>query len=202
MSVATVYAGHSGVVPTWLEGRSLSDRVCLSGELAWDELRIVACDVLGALAHAHEGGLLHGALHPDHVFLAEADGVIARAIVRGFGAALEPRDADIGFREGAFVATERLAYGPTVSSDVYAAAGLLYFAATGAAPYTAPRSFDAPRFGSAARIPQPLLGVLVHALSLDPAQRYRSADELRNAVLAALDAVTGVRAAAGMRSSS
>lgn len=188
MSVATVYAGHSGIIPTWFEGSSLSDRVCLAGELSRDELAVVASDLLGALALAHEGGLLHGALHPDHVFLAGANGTITRAIVRGFGAPLEPRDADIGFHEGAFVAPERLAHGPTVGSDLHAAASILYFAATGAAPYTAPRALDAPLFGSAARLPRPLFGVLVHAMSADPARRYRSADELRNAVLAALEA--------------
>ncbi len=184
MSVATVYAGHSGIIPTWLEGSTLTDRVCLAGELSIDELRIVAGDLLGALALSHEGGLLHGALHPDHVFLAETDGAIRRAIVRGFGAPLEPRDADIGFHEGAFVAPERLAQGPTVGSDLFAAAGVLYFAATGAAPYTAPSALEGSPFGSAARVPRPLLGVLVHAMVV----RYRSAEELRRAVLDALDA--------------
>lgn len=193
MSVATVYAGHSGIIPTWLEGSSLTDRVCLSGELSIEELRILASDLLGALALSHEGGLLHGALHPDHVFLAETNGEIVRAIVRGFGSPLEARDASIGFHEGAFTAPERLGHGPTVSSDLFAAAGLLYFAATGAAPYTAPTAIDGPVFGSAARLPRPLLGVLVHALWV----RYRSADELRNAVLAA---ITDAPAAAGMRS--
>lgn len=191
MSVATVYAGHSGVIPTWLEGSTLSDRVCLGGELSLDELRLVASDLLAALALAHEGGLAHGSLHPDHVFLAEDRGTIVRAVIRGFGAPLDARDADLGFRDGAFVAPERLAHGPARSSDLYAAAGVLYFAATGAAPYTAPAVLEGPVLGAGARLPRALLGVLVHAMHA----RYQSAEELASAVSFALGA-TDARAAA------
>lgn len=184
IDVGRLADGTPFVVTPRFDGAPLSDRVCLSGKLTIEDFHRIAADVCAALAAAHAAGILHGALHPDHVFLAEQHGVLSRALVSGFGSSILERDTDLGFSGRAFVAPEHVVERPTIAADVFAAGALLYFAVTGAAPYTAPRASDSGLLGP--RVPAELLRVLVHAQNADPAERYGSADEMRRAIDAAL----------------
>jgi eukaryotic-like serine/threonine-protein kinase len=172
------------------EGESLDDRICLGGPLAPTDVVRVGLELLSALAAAHEKGLPHGAIAPEHVVVTERDGVLLRVSLDGFGVDAPTVDdhSTLGFSRLAFVAPERLdaatsaAGAPTVASDLFALAAVLHFAATGTSPETARRGAGA--FGL---LPVRVARTLLRAMHPEPEHRYASAQEMLGMFLALRD---------------
>jgi serine/threonine protein kinase len=96
------------VVTEYLQGHRLSDHVGAGGPLSYEDAADLARSLLGTLGRAHERGLVHGAVRPGAVVLAEdrsalTDTGLARALTTaGF-----PTVEDEGY-----TAPERLTGGP------------------------------------------------------------------------------------------
>lgn len=186
--------GSPYVVRARREGQTLDDRICLGGPLAASDVVRIGLELLSALAAAHEKGIRHGALAPEHVVVSERDGVLLGVTLEGFGSEAPKVDdhATLGFSRLAFVAPERLdaatsAEGaPTVASDLYALAAVLHFAATGSSPATARRGAGA--FGV---LPTRISRALLRAMHPEPAHRYASAQEMIGMFLALRDLPQG-----------
>lgn len=175
-------------------GLSLDDRVCLAGPLAPADVLRIGLELLSALAAAHEKGICHGAIAPEHVIVVERDGVLLGVRLDGFGIEA-PRVDDpspLGFSRVAFVAPERLdaatssASAPDVASDLFALAAVLHFALAGTSPQNARHSAGA--FGV---MPARISRALLRAMHPEPAHRYASAQEMIGMFLALRDVPAG-----------
>lgn len=138
-----------------------------------------ACDlvlqILAALEHAHGGGVVHGALHPNNVLIAYPRPGVPWVKVCDFGLvqALEdvqgdgPNPAPVG----GYRAPESARQGPvTPSADVYSAAALLHALLHGVPPGEVAES--------SSRVPSALTQILAHALRANPRDRIDSAQSL------------------------
>jgi serine/threonine-protein kinase len=139
----------------------------------------VIAHVARALTAAHDKGAFHGALRPAVVWISQSGRVkvseigIARAILRTAG------PAALGANEQAFLAPEVRAGGqPDARSDVFGLGGLLYAMLTGrsAADEFVPPSQVHPQVTPA------LDAVLLRCLAADPAQRFATPEQVREAL--------------------
>ncbi|HWG91912.1 MAG TPA: serine/threonine-protein kinase [Candidatus Thermoplasmatota archaeon] len=152
-------------------GITLRERLQTGRPLTPKEARVVALDLLSALDALHVAGLLHRDVKPENVVL-RPDG---RAVLLDLGAAVrarptgtQPLVGPLGAGTIAYSAPEQLAGSTTLGpeADVYAAAGTLWEALTGA-----PHPKGNPPAGW-----QP---VLEAALSRDPRARPATAAAFR-----------------------
>ncbi|MFG2330467.1 serine/threonine-protein kinase [Streptomyces sp. NPDC048604] len=124
------------VVMELVRGQSLADRL-QEGTLDAREAARIGLDVLGALAAAHEAGVLHRDVKPDNVLLGRAD----RVVLTDFGIATiegEQRLTETGAFIGSpeFVAPERLlGQRPGPESDLWSLGVVLYAAVEGMSPF-------------------------------------------------------------------
>jgi TonB family protein len=135
--------------------------------------------------------LLHGALLPQFIWISD-DGeirVAGQQLGRGIIASL--RDARVAGEVSRYVAPEIRATGePTKSSEVYAMGAIVYLLVAGEEP---PDSLTASAFMQAVRsaktmagqeMPPEIRGILEKSLHLDPAMRYPSMTEMKQALSA------------------
>jgi tetratricopeptide (TPR) repeat protein len=165
--------------------------------LALDRVLTVASDIAGALAAAHERGVIHRDVTPANVWLT-ADG---RSKLGDFGLACA---GEAAFSEAsplvgtaAYMAPEQALGQPSdAKSDLYALGGVMYELATGRQPFVGEDALAvvaqhinstpvAPRWHNPA-IPVPLDSLILSLLAKDPDDRPDSARSVCSA-LAALD---------------
>ncbi len=122
----------------YVEGETLARRVRVRGPLSADEVTHVLREVAGAVAYAHERGVIHRDLKAENIILEHATG---RALVMDFGiarVASEPDVIDAGKVAGTaqYMSPEQ-AQGLDVDerTDVYALGVVGYFASTGRLPF-------------------------------------------------------------------
>lgn len=175
---ADLSADHPWLAATYVQAPSLAELVAAEGPIAVDRLLPLAGAVAEGLACVHAAGIVHRDLAPGQVLMAP-DG----PRITGFGIA-PPADLDLAFRAAgmsttmAFLSPEQVGgQPPTPASDMFALGGVLYLAATGAAPFgIGPASAVLTRIVRAdcdlARVPHPeLAGLLAACLVADPARR-------------------------------
>jgi hypothetical protein len=174
---------HVYIAYEYVPGRTFREAL-RSGELDDRSAIEASAQVLEALAHAHERGIVHRDVKPSNVLLAEGKGVSARVL--DFGLA-KMREAETLTAQGdvpgtlAYIAPERLGGGPTTTAaDVWAVGVMLWEALAGRHPFwrsslleTARAIEDgAPPLESARPdLPKPLLAAVNRALDLDPGRR-------------------------------
>jgi serine/threonine protein kinase len=201
-NVVTVFdCGEDAAVPflimELLPGRTLADELT-HGPMPVTRVLALARDLLGALACAHDAGIVHRDVKPGNVLLT-ADG---NAKVADFGIArtLEGADATITTELLAtpqYVAPERLAgRSASPASDLYSVGIILYEAIAGRRPFdgrTPVALLQAVADGDHVALdqlcpgtPRPLSLVVERALATDPAVRFPSA----RAMAGALDGTT------------
>ncbi|MER0246809.1 serine/threonine-protein kinase [Streptomyces sp. HSW2009] len=131
-----VEEGRPWIVMELVRGRSLGD-VLAEGTLDPREAARVGVEVLGALAAAHEAGVLHRDVKPDNVLLGRNE----RVVLTDFGIAqvegeqgLTETGAFVGSPE--FIAPERvLGQRPGPESDLWSLGVVLYAAVEGMSPF-------------------------------------------------------------------
>src|SRR5215470_12107573 len=177
-------------VMEYLAGGTLADRLAGGAHLAAAKVRRLALDVLGALAHAHDRGVVHRDVKPPNIFL-DARGV---AKLGDFGVA---HLLDLGATQtGALIGT--LAYMPPeqitgaavgAEADLYALGVTLFEALTGRRPFLGP-DFVAQHLGETPPAPSELRpelagwdAPLAALLAKDPAARPASAGEVADALV-------------------
>ncbi len=172
------------LVREYVPGSSLRARLQERGPASAPETVRIGVAALGALAEAHERGVLHLALDPDDVIV--NDGGTVCLIGFGIGAAVaasRPQEASALLGDE-HLAPEQLAGTSTDErTDVYAVASLLFELLTG----------DAPRGRTSARtvradLPRALDRVLARALDPDPERRFPSARAFADALERSVDA--------------
>ena len=170
--------GRPYMVTEFIDGDTLYQHVSRNGPLPQGTLHGVAVGVAAGLAAIHSAGLVHRDLKPANVILSVSgprviDFGIARALDVASGA------TPTGFIVGSpgWIAPEQLLNRQIGTfADIFAWACLIGYAGTGRHPYgrgnavtMAARILHAePRLDG---IPEPLLGLIQRALSLDPGDR-------------------------------
>ncbi len=178
-------SGARFVAAEWMDGRTLADVVREKKDSAQPMSLRGAYNVLAhvckALDAARAAGASHGALRPSAVWIGKNGRVkvsglgLDRAIVKTAG------PTALGAAEQAFLAPEvKAGADPDTRSDVFGLGGLLYTMLTGR---SAADDFVAPSQAHPEASPE-LDEVLLKCLSLDPAQRYATPLEVKEALVA------------------
>jgi serine/threonine protein kinase len=135
------------LVMEYLQGQSLAERLQSEGPLPYRAGLQMTVQLLLALIHAHEKGIVHRDIKPDNLFLLNQSGVRLHVRVLDFGIARIYRSGEAKADEtlthpGAVLGTprymspEQLAGQPLdVRSDLYSAALVIHETFTGCLPY-------------------------------------------------------------------
>ncbi|MDP2309005.1 MAG: protein kinase [Pseudomonadota bacterium] len=185
--------GHDFFVMELADGGTLQDRVDAEGPLCPLVVCRYALQVLGALAAAHDAGVIHRDVKPQNVLL-DRDGV---ALLADFGIALladgrESRHTRVGVAMGSmtYMPPEQRIDARTVGvgADVYATGATLYSVLTGATPVDLfLASAASARWDD---VPAALRPILQRATRLAPSERYTTARDMAAAVLAVMPRLT------------
>lgn len=172
-------------------GGSLSDLLAERGPLPAARVAEIGAELAGALAHAHDSGILHRDIKPANV-LVNAFGAVKLADF-GLAAILDAHaesTVTVGALSPHYAAPEVFAHtAPSPAGDVYSLAATLHALLTGRGPRDIPWPADSlDDLVSALRAPvRPVEGApdalnaaLLAALDADPARRTASAARLRD----------------------
>src|SRR3990172_2814576 len=144
--VPLLTAGASGdllyYIMPFIQGESLRAKLAREGELPVPEVLRILKDVLDALAHAHEQGVVHRDMKPDNVLLSGK-----HALVTDFGVAKAVSEStgdhsltSLGVALGTptYMSPEQAAADPHVDhrADIYAVGAMAYEMLTGRPPFT------------------------------------------------------------------
>jgi len=174
---------HVYIAYEYVPGRTFREAM-RSGELDDASAIEAAIQILDALAHAHQHGIVHRDVKPSNVLLAEGPRVSVRVL--DFGLA-QIQEAETLTAQGdvpgtlAYIAPERLAGGATTeAADVWAVGVMLWEALAGRHPFWRSSMLDTARAiesGAPALesmrpdLPRTLLSAVGRALDLDPGRR-------------------------------
>jgi len=187
------FEGNAYLVMDYVEGQRLDGIIDDEGQIPADTLLIWARELLDALNHCHQNGVLHRDIKPQNVIVSperEANLVDfglaklidikdrqTRTVMRGLGtpeyAPPEQYDAEPGSTD------ER--------SDIYGLGATLYHALTGVAPPTATQRIVDPSLLKpiSVFVPDISPGVdqaITKAMALQPIQRFQSVPEMADAL--------------------
>jgi len=185
-----------------LRGTSVEDEILHRGAMSPRRAAAIAIDVLEALDHAHSLGIIHRDMKPANVFLVN-EGATERAKVLDFGVA---KSTNAGTRAGLtqdgttlgtpnYMAPEQLANATiSPSTDLYAFAIMLGEMLSGRPLWsgTAPLSVLTDKLaGKRPPFPDsilrsPLGPLMLRATEQEPARRFTTAREMREAIAAVL----------------
>jgi beta-lactam-binding protein with PASTA domain/predicted Ser/Thr protein kinase len=179
------------IVMEYVRGRTLRDAIRSEGPILPERAAEIADAVARALGSAHEAGLVHRDIKPGNIMLT-SDGEVK---VMDFGIArtatgdtLTQTAAVLG--TASYLSPEQ-AQGQSVDgrSDIYSLGCVLYEMVTGRPPFTgdSPVSIaykhvkedPVPPSGINPDVPQDLEAVIMKAMAKNQANRYQSADEMR-----------------------
>jgi serine/threonine-protein kinase len=183
------------IVQEYVDGTSLADLIRTNGALTVEQSVDVAIDVAAALGHAHSAGMLHRDIKPGNILITPTGSVKVAdwGIGRAMDAAVEENLTQTGAVMGTatYFSPEQAQGLPLdARSDLYALGVVLYEMLTGRPPFTGdspvaiaykhvqepprpPRSVDL-------AIPPELEAITMRLLAKSPAERYRTADEVRD----------------------
>jgi tRNA A-37 threonylcarbamoyl transferase component Bud32 len=174
------------LVMEYLQGQSLREHLQTQGPMPLKAVLQLSAQLLLALIHAHEKGIVHRDIKPDNIFLLNQSGVRLHVRVLDFGIARifrrdEPTHAETLTRPGAVLGTprymspEQLAGQPVdARSDLYSAGLVIYEALTGTLPYVSHKKLTE----ICPDIPAAFNDVLSQCLLQNPAERPASAIEV------------------------
>lgn len=190
--------GRHFIAMEYVEGHSLKD--VIRAEAPLPPLRVIALarEVLSALDHAHQAGIVHRDVKPQNIIIDRT----GRAKVADFGIARATGDGQMT-ETGAILGTalylspEQATGEPvTPASDLYSVGVMMYEMATGRPPFNGDNAIalgmmhvhrtPPPPRGLVPGLPEGLEAVILKALSKSPSDRYASAAEF----IDALDALT------------
>ncbi len=182
------------IVMEYLDGHTLKEYMLERGKLSVDEALGFTEQILSALEHAHEKGVIHRDIKPQNILLLP-DGKLK---VADFGIAKTPDSKSMPNNEKAmgtvhYISPEQAAGNPTgFFSDLYSVGVMLYEMVTGRLPFeastplsvammqinnqpTPPRKLDP-------AIPKGLEQIILKSMSKNPADRFKSARSMLRAV--------------------
>ncbi len=187
------------IVMEYVEGGTLKDLIAQKGALSPKAAVSITCQVLDALEHAHEWGIIHRDVKPQNVMITHK----GKAKLADFGIA---RDMAATTRTFAgtnvigsvhYISPEQ-ARGDvaTAESDIYSCAVMLYEMLTGQVPFAGDNSVAialkhlqeeiTPPIEVNPRLPRALSDVVVKGAAKNPALRYSTAASMGADLLRAL----------------
>ncbi len=180
--------GQLVVVMEYVHGETLQEVVYQNDpslELAQDVFPHI-CDAVSELHNEFDPPIIHRDLKPSNIVLTgQGLALIDFGISREYREQADCDTAHFGTRE--FAPPEQFGFGQTgVYSDVYSLGMVLYYCLTEQipGPQTRKSAF------ADSRIPESVRKVIEHACALDPAMRFASAAELKDAFLEAVSPVS------------
>ncbi len=180
-------------VMPFVEGPSLRARITRERQLPVDEVVRIGREVADALAYAHAHGVIHRDVKPENILLEAGHAVVADfGIARAASLAEGERLTRSGMMVGtpAYASPEQMAGDQEVDgrSDIHGLGCVLYEMLTGEPPYAGASlpvilARKTAGFHTSVRelrpaVPQALEQTLTRALSVLPADRQQSAEEL------------------------
>jgi len=200
LSVGSTQDGIFYYIMPFVSGESLRQRLERPDRVPTTEAIRILREIAGALAMAHERGIVHRDIKPSNILLQEGHAVvtdfgIARAVEASRGGPSEPLTAPgVGIGTVGYMPPEQLAGQRDLDAraDVYALAVVGYEMFAGKPPFEAPTAYDLvlahltepppPLFAAAPDLPRAVAAVIEKALSKSPDDRYRTAAEFRDAL--------------------
>lgn len=180
------------IVMEYIDGISLAEYIKLQGVLKWKDAVYFTVQILRALQHAHDRGIVHRDIKSQNVMLLD-DGTIK---VMDFGIARFNRETDKTLSEKAigsvhYISPEQARGEMTdEKSDIYSVGVMLYEMLTGQKPFdgdtpvaialhhmqTMPKKLR----DINSSIPEGLEEITLKAMQKEPAMRYQTAGEMIN----------------------
>jgi serine/threonine protein kinase/tetratricopeptide (TPR) repeat protein len=192
-------AGQLWYTMPYVQGETLRQRLLREKQLPVEDALGIATQILSALEYAHRHAVIHRDIKPENILLEGDQAVLADlGIARAIGAAGADRLTQTGISVGtpAYMSPEQAAGERELDgrSDVYSMGVVLYEMLAGEPPFTGPTP-QAIIARSLTESPRPLRSVresvspkldraVMKALARAPADRYRTAGELTNALVA------------------
>ncbi|MBQ7124126.1 MAG: Stk1 family PASTA domain-containing Ser/Thr kinase [Oscillospiraceae bacterium] len=178
------------IVMEHIDGITLKEYIEQQKVLRWKEAVHFAVQILRALQHAHDKGIVHRDIKPQNIMLLE-DGTIKVADfgIARFARASQHTVTDKAIGSVHYISPEQ-AKGEITDekSDIYSVGVMLYEMTTGTLPFDAdsPVSVALKQIQSQAKrprainpdIPEGLEDITIRAMQKDPARRYQSAAEM------------------------
>jgi serine/threonine-protein kinase len=182
----------------YVRGVTLAERLRIEGRLSSEEAQRILVELTGALEHAHSHGVIHRDIKPANVLLDEQTG---RASLADFGISKVHGANDSLTGTGVVIGTphymspEQSLGAPTVDerSDIYSLGAVAYTMLTGREPFadSTPNEMVFRRLSEdpvpvATLVPsvdRELSAIVMRCLARDPADRWQSARELRDALV-------------------
>jgi serine/threonine protein kinase len=195
--VVAIYNVESGgpvpfLVMQYVPGRSLQARVEEDGPLGVEEILRIGMQAASGLAAAHRQGLVHRDVKPSNILL---ENQVERAVLTDFGLARAIDDASLtqtGILAGTphYMSPEQATGGPIDHrSDLFSLGAVLYFMATGHAPFRAAGTLAVlhrickerhrPVWQLNKDIPDELCDVIDRLLEKKPSRRPASAEHVQ-----------------------
>ncbi len=181
-----------------VEGETLRVRLLREGELPVPDAVRLLRDVADALAYAHSRGVVHRDIKPDNILLSGRHAVVTDfGVAKAVGAASGASSlTSLGVALGtpAYMAPEQAAAEPGVDhrADIYALGAVAYELLTRRPPFLAPTAqmvlaaqvtqTPDPVTAHRAAVPPALAELVMRCLEKRPADRWQSAEELRQAL--------------------
>ena len=188
------------LVMPYVRGESLRDRIDRKGPLPVDEAVTVASEIAGALAYAHDSGLVHRDIKPENILFQSG-----HATVTDFGIAVatsegaDTRLTRTGMAVGtvAYMSPEQAAGEKEVDarSDIYSLGCVLFEMLEGRSPFAGktPQAVlaskltgERPHLTRTDEWPETLRPVLDRALAPDPKDRHQNAQQFATELRTAL----------------
>ncbi len=178
------------IVMEHIDGITLKEYIDQQKVLRWKEAVHFTVQILRALQHAHDKGIVHRDIKPQNIMLLE-DGTIKVADfgIARFARASQHTVTDKAIGSVHYISPEQ-AKGEVTDekSDIYSVGVMLYEMTTGSLPFDAdsPVSVALKQIQSQAKrprvinpdIPEGLEDITIRAMQKDPARRYQSAAEM------------------------
>ena len=178
------------IVMEYIDGITLKQYIEQQGEIKWREALYFTVQILRALQHAHENGIIHRDIKPQNIMLLE-DGTIKVTDfgIARFSQAETQTMTDKAIGSVHYIAPEQ-ARGGYINdkADIYSVGVMLYEMLTGQLPFVADNAVSVAIMQMQAEptppsrinpsIPKGLEEITMHAMEKNPAQRFPSAADM------------------------
>ena len=178
------------IVMEYIDGITLKQYMEQQGEIKWREALYFTVQILRALQHAHEKGIIHRDIKPQNIMLLE-DGTIKVTDfgIARFSQAETQTMTDKAIGSVHYIAPEQ-ARGGYINdkADIYSVGVMLYEMLTGQLPFVADNAVSVAIMQMQAEptppsrinpsIPKGLEEITMHAMEKNPAQRFPSAADM------------------------
>lgn len=178
------------IVMEYIDGITLKQYIEQQGEIKWREALYFTVQILRALQHAHEKGIIHRDIKPQNIMLLE-DGTIKVTDfgIARFSQAETQTMTDKAIGSVHYIAPEQ-ARGGYINdkADIYSVGVMLYEMLTGQLPFVADNAVSVAIMQMQAEptppsrinpsIPKGLEEITMHAMEKNPAQRFPSAGDM------------------------